>query len=58
MATDFTTRTEEQRAFVITPKEHPLDNIQVFSIHECQIKKLLPAFVADGVAFESHNILF
>ena len=40
----FQDKTAEQKAFMITRKEHPLDQMIVFTVHECQIKKLMPAF--------------
>ena len=35
LASEFLDRTPEQRAFMITQKEHPLDNMIVFAVHEC-----------------------
>ena len=32
---DFHSRTLEQKAFMVTRKEHPLDQMIVFSVHEC-----------------------
>ena len=30
----------------MTQKEHPIDNMIVWSFHECRIKELMPAFQA------------
>ena len=43
---------------MVTRKEHPVDNMVVFSVHECQIKKLMPAFTASIADLDTHNILF
>ena len=43
-AAGFKQKSPEEKAFIVTQKEHPIDNMIVWSIHECRIKELMPAF--------------
>lgn len=44
LAAGFKKKSLDEKAFIVTQKEHPMDNIIVWSIHECKIKELMPAF--------------
>ena len=43
---------------MVTRKEHPVESLVVFSIHECQIKKLMPAFVCGAASGAAKHVLF
>ena len=58
LAAGFKKKTLDEKVFVVTQKEHPVDNMIVWSIHECKIKELMPAFTeSKGKAIDKTNIL-
>ena len=48
LAAGFKGKTIEEKMFIVTQKEHPIDNMVVWSVHECRIKELMPAFTSEG----------
>ena len=48
LAAGFKEKSIEEKMFIVTQKEHPIDNMVVWSVHECRIKELMPAFVNEG----------